>query len=168
MKHGWSLDYIRVLQSLAPVRFEIKPGSRRPIWLPATGKVLLAQLSDDTVAALLRRVNSEPEHQRVQIDTFLKELEQVRLQGYAISEGSIVPDTAMIAMALPVQEGHRPLAMAVSGPLERMRRNRGKTLTTMRRTLKDPIMGAARPKDGSETNTTPPSHYRQGWVRDSL
>jgi DNA-binding IclR family transcriptional regulator len=168
MKHGWSLDYIRVLQSIAPVRFEIRPGSRRPIWLPATGKVLLAQLTDEAVTGLLRRVNSEPENKRVEIKPFLKEMAQVRRQGYAISEGSVVPDTAMFAMALSVQGSHRPLSVAVSGPLERMRRNQEKTLSIMKQTLKDPILGARRASDASSADAAPMSHYRQGWVRDTL
>lgn len=125
MQHGLHVDYIRILQSIAPVRFHIKPGSRRPIWRPAAGKVLLAQQSDAEVSAMLRRVNaSRPEGGPVQIRPFLAELAGIREQGYAMSEASIVPDTAMIAMALPVPGGHRPLALAVSGPLGRMRRNR--------------------------------------------
>jgi DNA-binding IclR family transcriptional regulator len=140
MKHGWSLDYIRILQSIAPVRFEIKPGSRRSIWLPAAGKVLLAQLSDEAVSALLRRVNSDPENRHVPIGPFLEELVTIRRQGYAISEESVVPDTAMFAMALPVQGEHQPLAVAVSGPLERMRRNHDRTLAVMQQTLKDTVL----------------------------
>ena len=157
-----------MLQSIAPVRFEIKPGSRRPIWLPATGKVLLAQLTDEAVTGLLRRVNSEPENKRVEIEPFLKEMAQIRRQGYAISEGSIVPDTAMFAMALSVQGSQRPLSIAVSGPLERMRRNKEKTLSVMQQTLKDPLLGVRRTSDSVSADVAPMSHYRQGWVRDTL
>lgn len=135
MKHGWNLDYIRVLQSISPVRFEIKPGSRRPIWLPAAGKALLAQLPEEETSKLLRWINSEPGTPRIAIKPFMAELAEIRRQGYAISEASIVPDTAMFAMALPVHGGHRPLAVAVSGPLERMRRNKMKTLALMREAL---------------------------------
>jgi DNA-binding IclR family transcriptional regulator len=136
MQHGLYVDYIRILQSIAPVRFHIKPGSRRPIWLPAAGKVLLAQQADKQVADLLRRVNAnEPPSRRVAVTPFLAELARVRRDGYAISEAAVVPDTAMLAMALPVPGGHRPLALAVSGPLERMRRNRQQVLALLRRKL---------------------------------
>lgn len=135
MQHGLHVDYIRILQSTLPVRFHIKPGARRPIWLPAAGKVLLSQKPDAEVSAMLRRVNAENPRARVPAKTMLAELAAIRSQGYAMSEASIVPDTAMIAMALPVSAGHRPLAMAVSGPLERMRRNQEKVVRLMRRKL---------------------------------
>jgi DNA-binding IclR family transcriptional regulator len=135
MQHGLHVDYIRILQSTLPVRFHIKPGSRRPIWLPAAGKALLSQKPDAEVSAMLRRVNAENPKARVPAKAMLAELAAIRSQGYAMSEASIVPDTAMIAMALPVSGGHRPLAMAVSGPLERMRRNREKVVRLMRRKL---------------------------------
>jgi DNA-binding IclR family transcriptional regulator len=144
MQHGLYVDYIRILQSIAPVRFYIKPGARRPIWLPAAGKVLLAQHPDAEVTALLRRVNAnEPASGRVPVKAFLAELAAIRRNGYAVSEAAIVPDTAMIAMAVPVPGGHRPLALAVSGPLERMRRNRTQILALMQRKLAGAVSARA-------------------------
>ena len=138
MQHGLHVDYIRILQSIAPVRFYIKPGSRRPIWRPAAGKALLAQQPNAEVTALLRRVNADaPADGRVPIKPFLAELSAIRRDGHAMSEAAIVPDTAMIAMAVPVPSGHRPLALAVSGPLERMRRNQARILSLMQRKLAD-------------------------------
>jgi len=132
MQHGEYVDYIRILQSIRPVRFHIKPGSRRPIFLPAAGKVLLAQQSDAEVSRLLRRVNAGRGAVPVVVAPLLAELAQIRAQGHARSEGAVVPDTMMLSMALPVTEGHRPLAVAVSGPLARMRRGRSATLRLMR------------------------------------
>jgi DNA-binding IclR family transcriptional regulator len=134
MQHGAHVDYIRILQSIRPVRFHIKPGSRRPIFLPASGKVLLAQQPDAEVAALARRINAAKGlGSPVAIPSLLEELARIRSQGYARSEGSIVPDTAMLAMVLPVPPGHRPLALGVSGPLDRMRRSSRQILAAMRR-----------------------------------
>lgn len=130
MQHGLHVDYIRILQSIRPVRFHIKPGSRRPIHLPAAGKVLLAQQTDMQVTALLRRINASDG--RVLIRPFLAELAQIRVDGHARSEGAVVPDTSMLAMALPVAAGHRPLALGVSGPLGRMRRSTRSILKLMR------------------------------------
>lgn len=132
MQHGLHVDYIRILQSIRPVRFFIRPGSRRPIHLPAAGKVLLAQQLDAEVSAMLRRVNALPETTPVAVKPFLAELAEIRAQGFARSEGAVVPDTAMLAMALPVAAGHRPLAIGVSGPLRRMRREGRGILKLMR------------------------------------
>jgi DNA-binding IclR family transcriptional regulator len=118
------------------VRFYIKPGSRRPIWLPAAGKVLLAQHSDRQVSALVRRINAgQAAEGRVALGPLLAELARVRAAGYARSEASVIPDTAMLAMALPVPPGHRPLALGVGGPLERMRRSSRQILAFMRRRI---------------------------------
>lgn len=134
MQHGPYVDYIRILQSVSPVRFYIKPGSRRPIWRPAAGKVLLAQQGDAAVGALLRRINAAATaEERAPTKAVLLELEQIRRDGHAISEAAVVPDTAMIAMAIP--GGQRPLALAVSGPLERMRRNRASMLLLLGRAI---------------------------------
>jgi DNA-binding IclR family transcriptional regulator len=136
MQHDAHVDYIRILQSTLPVRFYIKPGSRRPIWRPAAGKVLLAQQEDRGVAALVRRINArQPADARVDPRALLEELARIREAGHARSEASMVPDTAMLAMVLPVPAGHRPLALGVSGPLARMRRNSRRILALMRRKI---------------------------------
>jgi DNA-binding IclR family transcriptional regulator len=136
MQHGAHVDYIRILQSIAPVRFYLKPGSRRPIWLPAAGKALLARQTDKEVANLVRRANAATSAPKPgALRPLLQELARIRATGYACSEGAIIPDTAMLAMVVPVPPGHRPLALAVSGPLDRMRRNRRKILDSLRRKL---------------------------------
>lgn len=133
MQHGIHVDYIRILQSTRPVRFHIRPGSRRPIHLPAAGKVLLAQQRDEDVAAVIRRVNAARGNTRpVQLKAFLEEMAEIRLHGHARSEASVVPDTAQLAMALPVAPGHRPLAIAVAGPLGRMRKEAKSYLKALR------------------------------------
>jgi DNA-binding IclR family transcriptional regulator len=90
MQHGLHVDYIRILQSIRPVRFFIRPGSRRPIHLPAAGKVLLAQQPDAEVAAMLRRVNALPGATPVAPRPFLAELARIRAEGFARSEGAVV------------------------------------------------------------------------------
>ena len=146
MQNGAHVDYIRILQSTRPVRFYIKPGSRRSIWLPAAGKVLLAQQSDREISALVRRINAgRATGERVALGPLLAELARVRATGCARSEASVVPGTAMLAMALPVPPGHRPLALGVGGPLDRMRRSARQTLALMRRKLEalSPASGGA-------------------------
>jgi len=174
MGHGLYVDYIRILQSVAPVRFHVKPGARRPIWRPAAGKALLAGRTDEEVSAMLRRANADPLHgDPVPIHPLLRELARIREQGYAVSEGAIVPDTAMIAMAIPVPGGHRPLAMAVSGPLERMRRERARVLDLLRRKverlgpagggpLTPPATRSSSARTPAAAASTPPSRRSRG------
>lgn len=150
MQHGIHIDYIRIMQSKLPVRFYIKPGARRPIFLPATGKALLAAQTDDQVRALVRRANAaallEP---RVTAASVLAELAEIRRHGYARSEAAIVPDTSQLAMTLPVPPGHRPLAIGVSGPLDRIRRNAPGIVALMRK-----LVAGLSGRDGLATTRT--------------
>lgn len=134
MQHGMHVDYIRILQSTLPVRFYIKPGARRPIFLPAAGKALLAAQGEEALRALVRRANAAGLlDRRIALAAVQAELAEVRRSGFARSEASIVPDTSQLAMTLPVPPGHRPLAIGVSGPLDRIRRNAPGIVTLMRR-----------------------------------
>ena len=137
MEHAPHVDYIRILQSIAPVRFHLRPGVRRPIWRAAAGKALLARWPDEKVERLLRTANAEPTNERVEIPSYLDSLATVRREGYAMTEEQITQDGAMIAMALPVGGERRPLAVAVCGPLERMRRKRDAIVAAMRCRIDD-------------------------------
>jgi len=139
MEHAPHIDYIRILQSIAPVRFHIKPGVRRPIWRAAAGKALLAEWSDEKVETLLQAVNADSANERVAIAPYLKSLDTIRATGYAVTEGQITPDAAMIAMAIPVGGERRPLALAVCGPRERIKRREADIVETMQRHILDAL-----------------------------
>ena len=139
MEHALYLDYIRILQSIAPVRFHLKPGVRRPIWRAAAGQVLMAQWPTERVEKVLQAANSDPANPRVPIQEFIGVLSRIRAQGYALTEGQITPDAAMIAVAIPVGGGHRPLALAVCGPRERIRRKEQEIVQTMQALLRRPL-----------------------------
>lgn len=135
MEHAPHVDYIRILQSIAPVRFHLKPGARRPIWRAAAGRALLAQWPTARIEQLLRAVNADAANARVEVEPFLASLEAVRSQGYAITDAEITPDAAMIAMPAPAGPGRRPIALAVCGPLERIRRKEGDIVAVMSRLI---------------------------------
>lgn len=107
---------------------------------------------------LLRRINAgRGADAPIRVAPLLEELARIRAQGYARSEGSVVPDTAMLAMALPVPAGHRPLALGVSGPLDRMRRNSQEILAAMRWRIDalrpasaEPTLPRARPRRANQ------------------
>jgi len=135
MEHAPDLDYIRILQSIAPVRFHLQPGVRRPIWRAAAGLALLAEWPDARVDALLRAVNADAANEPVAPGPFRERLQEIRRQGYAFTEGQTTPDGAMIAMKIPVGAGRRPLALAVCGPQDRIRRKEADIVATMRRLI---------------------------------
>jgi len=121
--------YVRILESIAPVRFHLKSGIRRPLWLTAAGQAILTTWPDARIERLLadaRDAGARPPD----IDRFLAEIARIRAAGYAMTEGAATPDGAMIAVAFPSSAG-RALALAVCGPLERMRRKEAAIVEVM-------------------------------------
>jgi IclR family acetate operon transcriptional repressor len=59
------------------------------------------------------------------------EFEAIRERGYAIDDGEFA--AGLYCLALPFDSGHSPFVLAVSGPRERVVKNRDRYLDTMRR-----------------------------------
>ena len=131
--------YVRILESIAPVRFHLKSGIRRPLWLTAAGQAILAAWPDARIERLLadaRDAGARPPD----ADRFLAEIARIRAAGYAITEGAATPDGAMIAVAFPSTAGPA-LALAVCGPLERMRRKEAQIVEVMARLIREVAPG---------------------------
>ena len=86
----------------------------------AVGKVLLAQLADEQVEAIVRRTGM-PVHTPNTItepDQLAKELVSVRRQGYAIDDGE--QEVGVRCVAVAVSDTATRIAISVSGPAPRM------------------------------------------------
>lgn len=118
-QHGMHVRYLHVLQATREGRFTAKTGSLRPLFRSATGKMLLTLKPEREIALLLRRVNaSEPDARQVlALDAVLREREQTRRNGYALSLGTSVAGAAALAVLLPVPRGERPMTLSVGGPM---------------------------------------------------
>ena len=103
------------------IRFSVAVGQRMDLHAGAAGKVLLAHapeaernilLTRGPLARLTPQTITSP-------NLMLKELEQVRKSGYAISRGERNPDA--FALAAPIFERRDQLigAMAIAGPISR-------------------------------------------------
>lgn len=114
---GDEVLYLDKLLSPRPLRFSTRPGSRAPAAMTPSGKAMLADAPD--ARAVLERTKARWSRARdLDVDAALAELEQIRRQGYAVSEGDGSPGVLGIAAAIP---GDGPkAAITVSGPANRI------------------------------------------------
>jgi DNA-binding IclR family transcriptional regulator len=101
------------VSSRHPMGMSQDVGSRLPAHATATGKVLLAHMDADALAAALRLPLAQLTEATVTDPVRLRaQLEQIRRQGYAITSGELEP--GFVAVAAPVYERDRQVAAAIS------------------------------------------------------
>ncbi len=96
-----------VVESPMIVRVSFRPGDRRLAYAGATGKVLLAGLTNRQVRSLFarRKMVSLTPKTIVDLDALIKQLEQIRRQGYAVNDGETTG--GIMAVAAPVHDARR-------------------------------------------------------------
>lgn len=92
---------VSAAESDAPIRIYARVGSRSPLLLGASGRVLTAY-SSLSRAALKERFQKLRLARPLDFETYLEQLEDVRRIGYAIDDGYVTPGT--ITIAAPVLE----------------------------------------------------------------
>jgi DNA-binding IclR family transcriptional regulator len=114
---GDDVLYLDKIISARPIRFTTRIGSRVPAPLTAGGKAMLAHAAD--ARAIARRVAPRIHSaRRVDIETLMRELEDVRAQGYATSGFS--PGVISVAAPVMARGGQAAAALSVSAPVERV------------------------------------------------
>lgn len=107
---------VQRVESLQPLRRSVAIGQRLPVYLGASGKVLLAFLPEPQREALLAQAPLDPDQMaRLRADL----AEAVRL-GYAISVGEREPEVAAVAAPVLRPGGALAAALALSGPAQRL------------------------------------------------
>ncbi|TFL18313.1 IclR family transcriptional regulator [Jannaschia formosa] len=119
---GDSMVYLERVETEWPLRIQLPPGTRVPLYCTASGKMYLSTLSPRTLDAYLRTTDlarrtsqtyATPESLRAALDA-------IRARGYSEDRGEFMDD--MIAVAVPVSDvGGRLLAtLSVHAPTSRM------------------------------------------------
>lgn len=118
-RHELHVRYLHVLQSTREGRFMARIGALRSLFHSAAGKMLLTTLTQREIALLLRRANATAGSTQaaLELPAVLHEIERVRQQGYALSQGTSMPGAAALAILLPAGRDHPPLTLSVGGPL---------------------------------------------------
>ncbi|MGB3407427.1 MAG: IclR family transcriptional regulator [Jannaschia sp.] len=114
--------YLERVETEWPLRIQLPPGTRVPMYCTASGKMYLSSLAPRALETYLGSVTLEP---RTDItftdrDALVAELVAIRERGYAMDRGEFMPD--MIAVAVPVLDTNdRVLAtLSVHAPTQRL------------------------------------------------
>lgn len=156
--------YLHKIESPHPVRAYSSIGGRAPAYCVASGKALLAYqdesffqyLPDPLPAYTPRTITSQDELRR--------ELEQVRIQGFAINRGEWRDSVCGLAAIIHDALGKPVASIGISGPADRV------TPTALRRfseTVVDSARGLSRAL-GYNPISTPPAKARGNIIREMV
>ncbi|WP_354684549.1 IclR family transcriptional regulator [Cupriavidus necator] len=124
---GGEVLYLDRVETAAPLRFYLHPGSRVPAHCSATGKLFLAQLAPAQRQRLLGHVELERYTQNTLTDhaQLEAELERVKRDGYAMDDEEFLPGLVCIGVLVPATDGGKSnLGLALQAPVMRVTRDK--------------------------------------------
>lgn len=115
---GEHIVYLAKQEAPSPVRLLSEPGRRIPAYATSLGKVLLACLDEKEVRMLYQDHVFIPLTSKTvkHIDELLHQLEQIRLQGYALDEEEVAAGFCCIAAPIIDRFGREIAAVSFSIP----------------------------------------------------
>ncbi|WP_151525351.1 IclR family transcriptional regulator [Serinicoccus kebangsaanensis] len=138
---GRVMVYVAQAPSPHTLRIFAEVGRRVPLHSTAVGKVALATRPRAAWAELLGDAPLEPRtpHTVTDVARLVEELEQVRRQGFALDDEE--QELGVRCVAVPVQVAGLEVAMSVSGPTERMTRERAQQVVPELRRIAAALAG---------------------------
>lgn len=121
---GSDVVYLDRVETAAPLRFYLHPGSRVPAHCSSSGKLFLAQMSPAQRKRLLGHVplTSYTDHTKTDLAQLMIEFEQIGQLGYAIDDEEYLAGLLCIAVLVPSAAGNSSLAVAIQAPITRLTR----------------------------------------------
>jgi DNA-binding IclR family transcriptional regulator len=121
---GSEVVYLDRVETAAPLRFYLHPGSRVPAHCSASGKVFLAQMSPAQRKRLLAHAPLEKYTVKTvtDLEKLEKEIKRVQADGFALDDEEFLPGLLCIAALVPAASpGHLSnLCVAVQAPIMRL------------------------------------------------
>ena len=138
---GNEVLYLDRVETPAPLRFYLHPGSRVPAHCSASGKVFLAQMHPNQWKRLLEPVVLERFTERTIITMagLEREIAQVKADGYAIDDEEFLPGLLCVAVLVPAPHARANAAVALQAPVMRMGRERAITMLPALRRAADAL-----------------------------
>lgn len=123
---GMQVVYLQKVESDALIGGNINPGSRFPAHCTALGKVLLAELPDDTLKAAFSggKLKACCSNSITDLPTLLDELRETRQRGYAVDREELSLGLRCVAAAVRDGSDRAVAAISVAGPGERLSESR--------------------------------------------
>ncbi len=127
---GSEVIYLDRVETAAPLRFYLHPGSRVPVHCSASGKLFLAQMTPTQRQRLLEHTPLEPFTSKTitRMDQLEDEVKRVRRQGFAIDNEEFLPGLLCVAALVPSSNGRSNLCVAVQAPIVRLTPDKALTL----------------------------------------
>lgn len=134
---GTDIVYVARVPVSRIMTVAISVGTRFPAYATSMGRVLLAGLPDDALAAVLERLEIAPLTSRTvaSVEALRTELTRVRAQGWALVNQEL--EEGLRALAAPVRDPSGRVVAAVNVSAHATR-----TLESMRRDLLPPLLAA--------------------------
>jgi len=125
---GTEILYIDKVDSPRSVGVMSKIGQRNPVYCTSLGKSLLAFQKEEEQTRIIAGIEFEPftSHTITSQKEFLRELKQIRLQGYALDRREIEEDVECIAAPIRNHLGNAVAAISISGPQKKIQTPREK------------------------------------------
>lgn len=123
---GDEVLYLDRVETPAPLRFYLHPGSRVPLHCSASGKLFLAQMTSGQRRRLLTHGALERYTDRTLVDPVAleSELDRVTRDGYAMDNEEFLPGLTCIAVLVPATQGRSNMAVAIQAPTLRFQGDR--------------------------------------------
>lgn len=123
---GSEVLYLDRVETPAPLRFYLHPGSRVPAHCSASGKLFLGQMSPSQRRRLLEHVPMERYTAKTltTLEALEEEIARVRADGYAFDDEEFLPGLFCLAVLVPSAEGRSNTGIAVQAPVMRMGREK--------------------------------------------
>jgi DNA-binding IclR family transcriptional regulator len=123
---GSEVLYLDRVETPAPLRFYLHPGSRVPVHCSASGKLFLAQMTPSQRKRLLVPGTLEKYTDMTITDpqALEAELQRAAADGYAMDNEEFLPGLTCVAVRVPVPSGKSNLAVAIQAPTLRFQGKR--------------------------------------------
>jgi DNA-binding IclR family transcriptional regulator len=120
------ITYVDVIESSQSVRYAMPVGTSRPLYCTAAGRLLLAHADKDWVDEYIQKTKMERRTpQTIAGKRELRaELEKVLLDGYSVSVGELMRESAGIAAPIFGSDGKVVAALAIGAPSDRFEAER--------------------------------------------
>jgi IclR family pca regulon transcriptional regulator len=121
---GREIVYILRIRKRKYLPFDIRIGTKLPVYCTAMGKVLMALGHPEKTKPILKQLTFKPltTHTITNLKDFLKELDQVRLKGYALNDEELSIGNRAIAAPIVDEKGFAVAAINLAAPTPRYSR----------------------------------------------
>ena len=137
-KNDIYLQYIRIIQSVHALRFYVEEGTLLPLTQSAVGWLLMSTLKDKELDNVIQRANiASGKAASVKVSDMIAQVRATRRLGYGYAENVPFLGGGTICVLLPITIQGQPAVLGCGGSLERIRTNRTRYLSALKRCARE-------------------------------